>query len=154
MFYSKNYFFRRYTLEDVPLLVALYENWNWENVDDIFAENLLKNTIFEQYEAYNVGLYAVFSKENEQYLGHCGVKFQKEEWHLSFRFLKPFWKNDAPVEVIQACTAHDFKRLRMNEIVIDLDYKSKGAAKILKKADFKHRIFFSENEERYSIFLK
>jgi [ribosomal protein S5]-alanine N-acetyltransferase len=154
MFYSTNFFFRRYTIEDIPLLLALYENWNWENIDAIFVENHLKNLIFKQYEAHNAGVYAIFSKENEQYMGHCGVKFQEEEWHLSFRFLKSFWKNDAPVEVIKACIDYDFKRLKMNEIVIDLDFKSKAAGKMIMKAGFKHRLFFGENEERYSVFVK
>jgi RimJ/RimL family protein N-acetyltransferase len=152
MFYSANFFYRRYTIEDVPFLMSLYENWNWD-IDHIFVENQIKTTIFEQYETYNAGIYAIFSRENGEYIGHSGVNFHKEEWHLYFRFLKSFWKNDAPVEVIKACVDYDFKRLKMNEIVIDLDYKSKGAGKMIMKAGFKHRISFGENDERYSIFI-
>ena len=152
MFYSNNLFFRRYTFDDILLIKTLYQDWNWENIDGDFAEKHLKNLIFFQYEQYDAGVWAVFSKENENYVGHCGTKYHDEEWHLSFRFLKSFWKNDAPVEAINACVSHDFKRLQINEIVVHLDKKSKGAAKMLLKSGMKHRFSIGEEQERYSIF--
>lgn len=153
MFYSNNLFFRRYTLNDILLIKTLYQNWNWENTDDNFAEKHLKNLIFFQYEQYDTGLWAIFLRENNNYVGHCGLKYIDEEYHLSFRFLKSFWKNDAPAEAISACIKHDFSRLQINEIVIHLDKKSKGAAKMLLKTGMKHRFSINEGEEeRYSIF--
>ena len=153
MFYSQNLIFRRYTLDDFLLIKKLYQDWNWENVDDDFAKKYLENVIFLQYEQEYAGLYAIFSKENMDYQGHCGVKYRDEEWHLSFRFLKTFWKNDAPVEVITTSLKYVFSHLKPNEIVMHLDRKSKGASKMLLKSGLKHRFSMGEGEERYSVFL-
>jgi RimJ/RimL family protein N-acetyltransferase len=157
MFYSTHYKYRRYTLEDVPLLITLYRDWQWENVEEDFVKKHLENLIFKQYDHYNGGVLAVFEKNTDEYVGHCGIKCAEktDEWLLSFRFLKSFWKNDQPLEPINACVKHGFGQLGIKEIIIDLDNKSKGAAKMIEKVNFKHRVTFSENTQiihRYSIF--
>jgi RimJ/RimL family protein N-acetyltransferase len=147
---------RPYAENDIPHLIALYSDWKWENIDETFAKHFLTEVISKQYEIGG-GVLAVFLKETDTYIGHCGLKYiaEKEEWYLSFRFLKAFWRNTIPDEAIEACLKWGFNRLNLNEIVVDLEEKNAGAAKILEKAGFDFRLTFEENGQRflrYSIF--
>jgi [ribosomal protein S5]-alanine N-acetyltransferase len=134
----------------------LYNDWQWSDVDDDFAEHFFHNVIAKQYESGG-GIMAVFLKENETYIGHCGVKYvaSKGEWYLSFRFIKSFWKSNYPTESVETCLKWAFAHLKINEIVVDLEEKNKGAAKTLEKVGFKLRFTFEENDEqmlRFSVF--
>jgi RimJ/RimL family protein N-acetyltransferase len=156
MFYSKRLYFRPYTKEDDTLLFALFENWKWENIDNTFVADYFEKKLLPDYEK-GAGMLATFLKEEDVYIGHCGIKWQeqKEEWYLSFRFLKPFWRDELNVEAIAACVNWGFKQLQINEIVLDLEEKNRGAAKIIEKIGFRERFLFEENGEklvRYSIF--
>ena len=149
-------YLRKYAPEDYPLLVDLYNDWKWNDVNDEFAREFLCNTIQKQYELGG-GVFATFLQENDLYIGHCGVKcLQKHrEWHLSFRFLKTYWKNNLPAEAIKACLTFGFLSLNLNEIIVDLEERNKAAAKMLQSVGFKHRISFEENGTkllRHSIF--
>ena len=149
-------YLRRYIDDDYPLLVKLYTDWNWKSINEEFAREFLTNTIQKQY-AHGGGLFATFLLENDHYIGHCGIKYmeQQSEWHLSFRFLKSFWKNNLPAEAIRTCIEFGFSRLNIKEIVVDLDDRNKAAAKVLQNLGFRHRIIYEENGttlQRYSIF--
>ncbi len=156
MLYSNRLYLRPYTKEDYPLLVSLFENWKWENVDEMFVANYFEKNLQPHYDK-NAGMLATFLKENDVYIGHCGIKWQeqKEEWYLSFRFLKPFWRNELHIEALTTCLHWAFKHLNINEIVLDLEENSRGAAKVIEKIGFRERFIFEENGEmlvRYSIF--
>lgn len=156
MFYSKRLYFRSYTKEDNPLLFSLFENWKWKNIDDAFIADYFEKKMQPHYEK-GAGVLATFLKEENIYIGHCGIKWheEKEEWYLSFRFLKSFWRNELHVEAIAACVNWAFNQLKINEIVLDLEEKTRGAAKVIEKVGFRERFLFEENGEmllRYSIF--
>ncbi len=156
MLQTERLLLRPYTLEDSPLLIQLYNDWNWEAVDDAFAKNFFTEVIQKQYELKG-GVLATFLKENNTYIGHCGLKYiaAKEEWYLSFRFLKAFWKHNIPSEAIDVCLKWGFNRLNLNEIVVDLEERNVGAAKMLENIGFKFRQQITEDNItlfRYSIF--
>jgi [ribosomal protein S5]-alanine N-acetyltransferase len=153
---SKNLLLRPYTAADSALLISLYKDWKWEGVDDAFAHNFFIEVIQKQYDLGG-GVLATFIKQDNTYIGHCGLKYieTQGEWFLSFRFLKAFWQHDLPVEAIKVCFEWGFNRLNLNEIVVDLEEKNGGAAKILQKAGMKYRYNFEQNGIpliRYSIF--
>jgi [ribosomal protein S5]-alanine N-acetyltransferase len=156
MLQTERLLLRPYTLEDSTLLVQLYNDWNWNDVDDAFAKNFFTEVIQKQYELKG-GVLATFLKENNRYIGHCGLKYvaDKDEWYLSFRFLKAFWKHNIPSEAAEACLKWGFNRLNLREIVVDLEKRNVGAAKILENVGFKFRQQVEENGIllfRYSIF--
>ncbi len=153
---TQRLYLRKYVPEDFPLLVQLYNDWKWRDVDDAFAKNFLVNVICKQYDKGG-GVWATFLRENDNYIGHCGIKYLEiqQEWHLSFRFLKSCWRNNLPAKAIKTCTDYGFRSLNINEIVVDLDERNKAAAKMLRSIGFRHRISFEENGTwllRYSIF--
>ncbi len=156
MLSTKRLLLRPYTENDLPQLVTLYADWQWNDVDEAFAKHFFTEVIAKQYDIGG-GVLATFLKENNTYIGHCGLKYvaEKGEWYLSFRFLKAFWRNSLPVEAIEACLKWGFNRLNINEIVVDLEQRNQGAAKTLEIVGFKFRHSFEENNEilmRYSVF--
>ena len=149
-------YLRKYISEDYPLLIQLYTNWKWEGVDEEFAKQFLETVIQKQYEKGG-GVFATFLRENDVYIGHCGLKYMDSsgEWHLSFRFLKSHWRNNFPAEAIKVCIEYGFNSLNVNEIIVDLQTKSKSAARTLISQGFRHRMTFEhagETLQRYSIF--
>jgi [ribosomal protein S5]-alanine N-acetyltransferase len=156
MLSSKRLKFRRYTLHDVGLLQSLYQDWNWQDTSENFVKEFLLYSIMQQYDR-QCGLLATFLMESNEYIGHCGLKYsdEREEWFLSFRFLKKYWREDLPTEAIMTCLMWGFNRLNLREIVVDLEPKNQGAAKTLEKAGFRYRYAFEENSVhlvRYSVF--
>jgi RimJ/RimL family protein N-acetyltransferase len=156
MLSTKQLFLRQYTEEDVSYIIALYNDWKWEGIDEDFAHRFLSDVILKQYE-HGGGILATFLKETDEYIGHCGLKFikEKDEWYLSFRFLKAYWRNNLPTEAIDACLAWGFNRLNLKEIVVDLEERNTGAAKTLEKSGLKFRHIYEDNGQkllRYSIF--
>lgn len=155
---SQRLTYRKYTQQDTALLLALYTDWRWEGVNEAFALYFLEEVIAKQYN-HGGGLLAVFLKENETYIGHCGLKFveTQQEWYLSFRFLKKYWRDNLPLEAINTCVAFGFNRLNLTEIVVDLETRNQGASKLLEAAGFKYRHTFEQDNNslsRYSIFTK
>lgn len=156
LFHSQRLSFRPYDERDIDALVSLYNDWQWADVNEAFAKDFLTQVIQKQY-AYGAGVWATFLKENHIYIGHCGLKFMpdKQEWYLSFRFLKTYWRNEIPLEALSACIRWGFGQLQITEIVVDLEEQNQGAAKILLRAGFKVRFAYAENNQqliRYSIF--
>lgn len=156
MLKSKRLHFRRYLMLDIPFLQQLYQDWNWQDTSEKFIKDFLQNNILRQYE-FGGGLLAVFLNDGNTYIGHCGFKYlkEKDEWYLSFRFLKKYWREDIPAEAIATCISWGFNRLNLKEIVVDLEQRNQGAAKALEKAGFRHRYEFEEKGEalvRYSVF--
>lgn len=158
MLKSKRLYFRLYSLDDFSLLQQLYQDWKWKDNSEDFVKVFLQNKILPQYELGG-GLLATFLSEGNFYIGHCGLKYikEKEEWYLSFRFLKKFWREDLPAEAISTCIDWGFNRLNLKEIVVDLEEKNFGAAKTLEKVGLRYRYIFEEDGAklvRYSIFNK
>jgi [ribosomal protein S5]-alanine N-acetyltransferase len=156
MLYSKRLFFRQYTDADLIHLLALYTDWQWQNVDEAFVQHFLHHTIKKQYEIGG-GVLAVFLKETDTYIGHCGIKYvaEKDEWFLSFRFIKAFWCEDLPAEAINTCVQWGFRTLCLKEIVLDIAEQHRAVIKTISKAGFKFRYTFKEYDmvlERYSVF--
>ncbi len=156
MLQSERLSLRPYTEKDTALLLQLYTDWHWDNVEEAFLHQFFKENIAKQYELGG-GVLATFLQEGKVYIGHCGLKFMdnKDEWYLSFRFIKTFWRNQYPEEAIKVCLKWGFHRLNLQEIVVDLEEKNAGAAKMLLKVGFKLRYAFEENGEkllRYSVF--
>ncbi|MEX1384553.1 GNAT family N-acetyltransferase, partial [Lutibacter sp.] len=55
------------------------------------AKKFLKN--YNHYKKYGCGRWAVIDKNNDVFLGWCGIKFTQSlnEYDIGFRFFKKYW---------------------------------------------------------------
>ena len=64
----------------------------------IFLQN------YNHYTKYGFGRWAVIDKENDEYLGWCGLKYSADlnEYDIGFRFFKRHWNKGYATEAAQA----------------------------------------------------
>ncbi|MBN2639504.1 MAG: GNAT family N-acetyltransferase [Bacteroidales bacterium] len=74
---------------------------------------------YDQYEKYGVGRWAVINKENEAFLGWCGLKYSQEskEYDIGFRFYRKYWNMGYATETSKAFIDYGLNTLKLDEIV-------------------------------------
>ena len=74
---------------------------------------------YDQYEKYGVGRWAVINKENEEFLGWCGLKFTEKlnEYDIGFRFFRKHWNNGYATESAKACVELGLNKFKFPEII-------------------------------------
>ena len=134
-------YFREFTKDDVPLLYELNNNPNvikfvhepaptLENVTDI-----LFNSILRQYKLYNHGRWAVHLKNNDEFIGWCGLKYIKEanEIDLGYRFKENYWGKGYGFEAAKATIEYGFNNLKLRRIVATALQQNIASWKIMEK---------------------
>ena len=137
--------FREFTKDDVQLLFELNSNSNvikyvhepaptLENVTDI-----LFNSILPQYTLYNHGRWAVHLKNNNEFIGWCGLKYIKEddEIDLGYRFKENFWSNGYGFEAAKATIDYGLNNLKLKRIVATALPENIASWKIMEKCGMK-----------------
>lgn len=97
------------------------------------AKNFLMN--YDQYEKYGVGRFAVIDKQNLNFIGWCGLKYNSEmdEYDVGFRFFKQYWNKGFATETAQRCLAFGFQELKINRIVGRAMKDNTASVKVLEK---------------------
>lgn len=93
------------------------------------AKEILADIILPQYEN-KLGRWAIHVKENNQFVGWCGLKYHPEldETDLGYRLLQSAWGKGYATEAAAACLKYGFEILHLKRII--------GRAHILNTASF------------------
>ncbi len=117
-------YLREFMPDDAPHFFAL--NNDPEVIrytgDAPFANEAAARAFLEAYDAYarhGMGRWAVIRKEDEAYLGWCGLKYSPDldEVDIGFRFFRKYWGRGYATEAAQACLAYGLETLGLKEIV-------------------------------------
>ena len=70
---------------------------------------------YDHYKLYGFGRWAVLLKENMEFIGWCGLKYDPEsgEHDLGFRFFRPYWGRGFATEAAKACIEVAFGRFHI-----------------------------------------
>ncbi|WP_342748346.1 GNAT family N-acetyltransferase [Flavobacterium album] len=81
------------------------------------AHRFLEN--YSHYKEYGFGRWAVIRKEDDVFLGWCGLKYSTEsdEHDIGFRFFKRYWNKGYATEASKACIYYGFHQLGLTTIV-------------------------------------
>ncbi len=98
------------------------------------AEKVLTDIIFPQYKN-NLGRWALHLKENNQFLGWCGLKYlaEKDEVDLGYRLLQEHWGKGFATEAALHCVEYGFKKLSLPLIIGRAHVDNKASIKVLEK---------------------
>jgi len=90
---------------------------------------------YDQYEKFGTGRFAVISKDDNSFLGWCGLKYSPEiqEYDIGFRFFKKYWNQGYATETAAACLDFGFNSFDMNEIVGRAIKINVASVKVLEK---------------------
>ncbi|MEO7310007.1 MAG: GNAT family N-acetyltransferase [Chitinophagaceae bacterium] len=91
---------------------------------------------YKDYEKYGVGRWAVIRKEDDAWLGWCGLKWlaEKGEIDLGYRLLQRYWNKGYATEAAKACVAYGFQKFEYSFIVGRVLQENISSIKVLEKA--------------------
>ncbi|PHQ55354.1 MAG: GNAT family N-acetyltransferase [Lutibacter sp.] len=111
------------------------------------ATTFIKN--YSDYKRNGYGRWAVCLKENNEFLGWCGLKYEesKDEVDLGYRFYKKHWNKGFATESAKACVHYGFSKLKMKEIVGRAYIENSASIEVLKKCNLIFKEEFMYNNQ-------
>lgn len=99
------------------------------------AQQRLENSILPHYQQYGYGRWAVHLKQDETFIGWCGLKFRPErnETDLGYRFIQKYWGNGYATEAAKACIDFAFTHLSLTRITATAHIENIASLEVLKK---------------------
>lgn len=142
-------YLRKLTSDDAESFFKLNENPNViKYTGDLPFANLKESRVFlenyDQHEKYNVGRYAVILKENNQFIGWCGLKYSPNlnEYDIGFRFFEEYWGKGLATETAQAVINDAFVNKNIKSIIGRAEKENIASIKVLDKIGLR----FKENK--------
>lgn len=76
-------------------------------------------TNYDQYRKYGIGRWCVLTKEKNEILGWCGLKYSPDvdEYDIGFRLFREHWNKGYATESSKACINYGFKEKNIPMIV-------------------------------------
>lgn len=111
--------------------------------DPPFINQEAAQKFIDNYDAYaknGIGRYAVIRKQDEQFLGWCGLKYHPNERvvDLGYRFYKKHWGQGYATESAKGCIDYAFKELKYPSLVAHADLNNNGSHNVLEKCGMKY----------------
>ena len=84
----------------------------------------------------NYGFWATILKEEQQYVGYCGLAKHQDGVHLGYYISRPYWRRGLASEA--ACAFVDFglRKLHLQRIIADADERNRASQRILERLRF------------------
>ena len=132
---------RQFTLADTALLLELNRDpevlkYLHEPLlrDEEHAREILETIILPQYKN-NLGRWAAFIKENNEFIGWCGLKYRPglDEIDLGYRFLKKYWGQGYATEAARNTLEYAFTTLHLKTITGRAHIQNIASLKVLEK---------------------
>ncbi|MBP3039218.1 GNAT family N-acetyltransferase [Bacillaceae bacterium Marseille-Q3522] len=106
----------------------------------------------ENYKKYNHGLWAVIRKEDEVFLGDCGITMQNIDGEIlpeiGFHIIKDYWKKGYATEAALACKEFAFHTLHYRKIISYTTVRNIPSQKVAEKIGMEIYKFFEKNGEK------
>lgn len=138
-------FMRQFIPEDAPDMFDLNNDTEvMKHVSDVpfktveDARDLIRN--YDQYYKYGLGRLTILVKEQNTFIGWCGLKYLQEtgEIDLGYRLKKEFWNKGYATEACKACIEFGFKKPEINTIVGRTSKENPASIQVLEKAGMKY----------------
>jgi [ribosomal protein S5]-alanine N-acetyltransferase len=133
-------YLRRFTPDDAALLQALncdpeVIKYVHEPVMDTVekASQVLQDIILPQYHLYNMGRWAVHLKENNAFVGWCGLKTIDTIIDLGYRFHKHNWGKGYATESAMHVLEYGFRVLQLPVINAHAHVENTASQHVLQK---------------------
>lgn len=120
-----------YQLNSNPNVLKFTGDQPFLNVEE--ARLFLQN--YQEYQKFGFGRWAIISKETQDFVGWCGLKFHPEtkEVDVGFRIFEEFWNQGIATETAKASVDYGFNSLNLNEIIGRAMKDNHASVMVLKK---------------------
>jgi [ribosomal protein S5]-alanine N-acetyltransferase len=82
------------------------------------------------------GLWATVLKEQQVYVGSCGLRLREDDASLGFYIARPYWSRGIATEAAKAFIDVAFQRLRLPRIAAEIEKGNAASEHILQKFGF------------------
>ena len=117
------------------------------------ARTFLEN--YDQPKKFGVGRFAVIRKEDNEFLGWNGLKYDAEsnDYNIGYRFFKAFWNRGYATETAIACISYGFKVLGLPRIIGRSALDNKASISVLRKAGLTYSKKFDYEGKPWVIYV-
>jgi RimJ/RimL family protein N-acetyltransferase len=141
IFQTPRLILRRFTEDDAPLILSLNSDphvvkYLHEPVleSEEHATKILQDIILPQYKN-NLGRLAIHTKEGNEFIGWCGLKYRPEidEIDLGYRLMQKAWGKGFATEAAQHTLDHGLNNLQLKLITGRAHVENLASIKVLEK---------------------
>ncbi|MDG4945866.1 GNAT family N-acetyltransferase [Weeksellaceae bacterium KMM 9713] len=120
-----------YNLNLNPNVIKYTGNSAFRNIEE--SKQFLTN--YQDYKLNGYGRWAVIDKTNNEFLGWCGLKYDKDldETDIGFRFFEEKWNKGYATESARACIEFGFEKLNLKTIIGRAMKENIASIKVLEK---------------------
>ncbi|QGH37030.1 GNAT family N-acetyltransferase [Gracilibacillus salitolerans] len=133
-------------LSDPESMQYYPEPFNMKKVEKWIQWNM------ENYQKCNHGLWAVVLKNDDTFIGDCGITMQKIESEtvpeIGFHIMKDFWNKGYATEAATACKEYAFEVLHYPKVFSYTTMKNIPSQKVAEKIGMQKYKVFEKNGEK------
>ena len=120
-----------YQLNLNPNVIKYTGNTAFKSIEE--AKSFLEK--YNDYKANGYGRWAVINKNDNEFLGWCGLKYGEleNETDIGFRFFEEDWNKGYATESAAACLKYGFDVLKLNRIIGRAMKENVASIKVLEK---------------------
>ncbi|WP_026673725.1 GNAT family N-acetyltransferase [Alkalihalobacterium bogoriense] len=152
---TKRLYLRELVLEDTESLSkVLSEPESMQFYPEPFSKDKVEKWIkwnIDNYKRYNHGLWAVILKDEDKFIGDCGITMQIIEKEtvpeIGFHIIKDYWNKCYATEAANACKDYAFKILNYPKVFSYTTVKNIPSQKVAKKIGMQEYKKFEKNGE-------
>jgi RimJ/RimL family protein N-acetyltransferase len=152
---TERLYFRHLTLEDGPLMAEFFGSeeairfYPDIEVNDPREPERWITRQMGRYKDWGAGLFGLFRKEDDAYIGQCGILFQevdgKTEVEVGYNLLPRYWGNGYATEAAVSCKEYIFRHNISPSVVSIIDIGNVNSQRVAmrngmvrdKQAEFK-----------------
>lgn len=134
-----------YLLNLDPLVIQYTGDKAFDSIAD--ARQFLE--AYDHYHRYGFGRWATIRKEDNAFLGWCGLKYlpEHDEYDLGYRFSRIYWGQGYATEAASACLDLGFSRFEMPLIVGRAMTANTASIRVLEKVGLRYQKPYSFDGE-------
>jgi RimJ/RimL family protein N-acetyltransferase len=87
--------------------------------------------------ARSYGFWATILKEEQQYIGYCGLAKHQDGIHLGYYIARPYWRRGLGAEAARGFVDFGFGTLRLPHLVANVDRRNGRSQRILEQLGFR-----------------
>ncbi len=157
---TERLFLKFYTVIDKADLIALFTD---ATVMKHVGEGVLTKAqaeewwqkLFEKLYSQGFNIWAVFAKENLQYVGHAGIyprPKRNEDWKLVYFLCRDTWGKGYATEIARRIIEYSFEELNLPKVYATVDDEHSTSIRVLEKAGMNFERYEFDDDGRFSVY--
>ena len=160
------------TLETERLILKFYESGDVDNFIALFTDAAVMkyvgdgvltseqakafwHKLFEKLYPQNFNIWAIFAKDNLQYVGHAGIyprPTKKEDWEFVYFLKQTAWGKGYATEIARRIIEFGFEELNLPEVFASVDDGHSASISVMKKAGMTFLRYEFDKDGRFSVY--